>query len=114
MEHAFKFRQPPAALFLCESARAPIPAVIPKPHAQELETPEYIQVEQRVRVVHATVAARPPRLLPAIKPANHHVRRMDQVVVKTLNLTRSESGGPMRFFQLTSEQMAAEMSLAGG
>ena len=29
---------------------------------------------------------------------------MDQVVIKTLNLTRSESGGPMRGFQLASEK----------
>jgi hypothetical protein len=34
---------------------------------------------------------------------------MDQVVMQTLNLTRSESPGPMRFFQL-----ASETSLAGG
>jgi hypothetical protein len=34
---------------------------------------------------------------------------MDQVVMQTLNLTRSESPGPMRFFQL-----APEASLAGG
>ena len=34
---------------------------------------------------------------------------MDQVVIKILNLTRSESPGPMRFFQL-----ASEMFLAGG
>src|SRR5579862_7329396 len=59
--------------------------------------------------MHATVAARPPRLLPAIKAANHHLRRMDQVVIQTLNLTRSESPGPMRFFQLASEKF-----LAGG
>src|SRR5579862_8313668 len=53
--------------------------------------------------MHATVAARPPRLLPAIKAANHHLGGMDQVVIQTLNLTRSESRGPMRFFQLASE-----------
>jgi len=34
---------------------------------------------------------------------------MDQVVMQILNLTRSESPGPMRFFQL-----APETSLAGG
>ena len=34
---------------------------------------------------------------------------MDQVVMQILNLTRSESPGPMRFFQL-----ASETSLAGG
>ena len=85
--------------FLREAARA----LIPEAHAQKLETPDYIQVEQRVRVVHAAVATRPPRLLPAIKAANHHLRRMDQVVMQILNLTRSESRGPMRFFQLASE-----------
>jgi hypothetical protein len=44
-----------------------------------------------------------------MKGANHHLRRMDQVVVQIVNLTRSESPGPMRFFQL-----APETSLAGG
>src|ERR1039457_1294176 len=34
---------------------------------------------------------------------------MDQVVMQIVNLTRSESPGPMRFFQL-----ASETSLAGG
>jgi hypothetical protein len=34
---------------------------------------------------------------------------MDQVVMQTLNLTRSESPGPMRFFQLAPEKF-----LAGG
>ena len=34
---------------------------------------------------------------------------MDQVVMQILNLTRSESRGPMRFFQLASETF-----LAGG
>src|SRR6185295_3588426 len=85
------FRQPPA-----RAARVRIPEA----HAQKLETSEYIQVEQRVRVVHATVATRPARLLPAIRAANHHLRGMDQVVMQTLNLTGSESRGPMRFFQL--------------
>src|SRR5579862_6704021 len=98
IEHALNFREPPA-----RATRD----FIPKAHAQELEAPEYIQVEQRVRVVHAAVAPRPSRLLPAIKGANHHVRRMDQVVVKTLNLARFESSGPMRFFQLSSEKFLA-------
>ena len=93
----------------CEPPGRAARAFIPKAHAQKLETPEYIQVEQRVRVVHATIATRPARLLPAIKAANHHVRRMDQVVMQILNLTRSESPGPMGFFQL-----ASEASLAGG
>jgi hypothetical protein len=48
-------------------------------------------------------------LLPAMKGANHHLRRMDQVVMRMVNLTRSESRGPMRFFQL-----APQTSLAGG
>jgi hypothetical protein len=34
---------------------------------------------------------------------------MDQVVMQIVNLTRSESAGPMRFFQL-----ASETSLTGG
>jgi hypothetical protein len=93
------FREPPARVFLCKAARA----LVPDSHAQKLETPEYIQVEQRMRVVHATVATRPPCLLPAIKTANHHLRRMDQVVMQTLNLTRPESPGPMRFVQLAPE-----------
>src|SRR5690242_9712514 len=59
--------------------------------------------------MHASVKARPPRLLPAIKGANHHLRRMDQLVMQIPNRTRSESRGPMRFFQL-----ASETSLAGG
>src|SRR5271155_344951 len=46
IEHALNFREPSAGLFLCEVARA----LIPEAHAQELETPEYIQVKQRVRV----------------------------------------------------------------
>jgi hypothetical protein len=32
---------------------------------------------------------------------------MDQVVMQTLNLTRSESSGPMRGFQLAAEQLAS-------
>ena len=103
------FREPPgsAARALVLSSRGR--DCVPEAHAQKLETPDYIQVEQRVRVVHATVATRPPRLLPAIKATNHHLRRMDQVVMQILNLTRSESAGPMRGFQL-----ASELSLTGG
>ncbi len=108
--HRARLEFPRAARRSLRAARALIPATSSQmPHAQKLETPEYIQVEQRVRVVHAAVAARPPRLLPAIKAANHHLRRMDQVVMQILNLTRSESPGPMRFFQLASETF-----LAGG
>jgi len=59
--------------------------------------------------VQTTVATGPPSLLPEMEAANHHLRRMDQVVMKIVNLTRSESSGPMRFFQL-----ASETSLAGG
>src|SRR5436305_2106230 len=57
--------------------------------------------------MHSTGATRPPRPLPAIKGTNHHLRRMDQIVIKTLNLTRSESRGPMRFFQLASQTFLA-------
>ena len=38
---------------------------------------------------------------------------MDQVVMQTLKLTRSESPDPMRFFQL-APQMSLDTSLAGG
>ena len=92
----------------CEPSARTGRVLIPKAHAQELKTPDDIQVEQRVRVVDATVVTRPPRLLPAIKAANHHLRRMDQVVIQMVNLTRSKSPGPMHFFQL-----ASETSLAG-
>jgi len=42
-----------------------------------------------------------------MKGANHHLRRMDQVVMKIMNQTRFESPGPMRFFQLSSETSLA-------
>src|ERR1700733_13312000 len=48
IEHVLNFREP--------RARAAW-VFIPNAHAQKLERPEYIQVEQRVRVVQATVAA---------------------------------------------------------
>src|ERR1700722_7789520 len=48
IEHALNLREPPAG-----AARA----LIPDAHAQKLEIPEYIQVEQRLGVAHATVAA---------------------------------------------------------
>jgi hypothetical protein len=76
-------------------------------HAQELETAEYIQVEQRVRVVQAAATARPPRLLPAMHGANHHLRGMDQVVMQIVNLTWFESLSPIRLFQLASERRLA-------
>jgi hypothetical protein len=43
-----------------------------------------------------------------VKGANHHLGGINQVVVQIINLPRSESRGPMRFFQL-----ASEASLAG-
>ena len=98
------FREPSA-----RAARAlGVRARNPEAYAQERKTPDDIKVEQCVRVVHAAVTARPLCLLPAMKAANHHLRRMEQVVIHMVNLTRSEPGGPMRFFQL-----ASEASLAG-
>jgi hypothetical protein len=44
-----------------------------------------------------------------MKAANHHLGRMNQVVMYVANLTRFKSRGPMGFFQL-----ASETSLAGG
>src|SRR5436853_7594235 len=49
IKHALNFREPPARIAW---------ALIPDPHAQKLEPPDYIQIEERVRVVHATVATR--------------------------------------------------------
>src|SRR5512141_1049062 len=95
------------ALNFCEPHAGATRTLVPEAHAQKLEPPEYIQVEERVREVHAAVAARPPRLLPAIKGANHHLRRMDQVVMQIPNGTRSESCGPMRFFQLAPHRSLA-------
>src|SRR5690606_3918244 len=66
------------------------------------------QVEQRLRVAHAAVAPGPARLLPAIERARHHLGRMHQIVVQLRNVTRLESAGPMRLFEL-----AAKTSLAG-
>src|SRR5580700_2115946 len=49
-----------------------------------------------------------------MKAANHHLRRMDQVVMQIVNLTRPESPGPMRFFQFAAICWAIGTSLAGG
>src|SRR5579884_3350317 len=98
IEHALNFCEPPA-----RAARA----LIPQPHAQKLQPPEYIQIQQSVRVVQAAVAARPPRLPPAIKGAHHHLRGMDQVIMQIPNRARPESRAPMRFFQLASETSRA-------
>src|SRR5262249_31262635 len=46
---------------------------------------------------------------PAMKGANHQLRRMDQIVIHMMNLTRSESRGPMCLFQL-----AFQAGLVGG
>src|SRR5205823_449798 len=76
---------------------------IPQAHAQQLEAPDDIQVEQRVRVSDATIATRPARLPPQIEGAQHHLRRVRRAVMQSRNLTGPESPGPMRLFQLTSE-----------
>src|SRR5262245_57937610 len=38
-----------------------------------------------------------------MKGADHHLRRIDQAVVQSVNCTRLESAGPVRLFQLASE-----------
>ncbi len=103
IEHGLDFREPPARAGWALVLSSGVWDGVPEAHAQKLEPPEYIQVEQRVRVVRSAITARPARLLPAIEGANHHFRRMDQVVMQALNRTRSESSGPMRLFQLVPE-----------
>ncbi len=78
-------------------------AGIPKAHAQQLQAPNRIKVEQGVRASNATAAARPASLLPEVKAAHHHFRRIDEVVVQPGNLARPESTGPMRLFQLAAQ-----------
>src|SRR5688500_7923731 len=56
-----------------------------------------------MRVAKATVAARPTRLPPQMKAADHHLRRLDQAVMQTGKIARPESTRPMRVFQLTSQ-----------
>src|SRR5687767_1612260 len=98
VEHVLKLREPIAG-----AARSGIP----QPHTQELETPDHIQVEQRVRVTNSTIATRPTRLLPQMKDADHHLRRIDEAVMQSRKITRPESTGPMRFFRLTSQTRLA-------
>src|SRR5688572_21259396 len=98
VEHVLKLREPIAG-----AARSGIP----QPHTQELETPDHIQVEQRVRVTNSTIATRPTRLLPQMKDADHHLRRIDEAVMQSRKITRPESTGPMRFFRLTSRTRLA-------
>jgi hypothetical protein len=38
-----------------------------------------------------------------MKAPHHHLRRIDHAVVQSRNVTRLESAGPVRIFQLTSE-----------
>ena len=80
---------------------------IPHAHAQELETSDQIQVEQCVRVTDSPIAARPTRLPPHMKTANHHLRRIDQAVMQSGEITRLESTCPMCFFQLTPKTRLA-------
>src|SRR5690606_41449991 len=55
-------RRVPALIEQTLPRRKPIPRAlrtgVPHPHAQELETAQQIQVEQRLRVAHAAVAPR--------------------------------------------------------
>src|SRR5688572_14123504 len=42
-----------------------------------------------------------------MKRANHHLRRIDQAVMQSGNLTRPEATCPMRFFQLPAQTLLA-------
>src|SRR5262250_3603253 len=55
----------------------------------------------------ATTATRPTRLLPQMEAADHHLRWIDQAVMQSWNVARSESTCPMCFFQTTSETRLA-------
>ena len=43
------------------------------------------------------------RLLPQMKGAYHHLRRVDEVVMQSRSFAGPEPVGPMRFFQLASK-----------
>jgi hypothetical protein len=58
----------------------------------------------------STIATWPTRLPPHMEGADHHLSRIDQAVMQSRKLTRSESTGPMSFFQLTSQ---ARLALGG-
>ena len=98
IEHALNVREP-----IASAARSGIPQA----HAQQLEAPDHIQVEQRVCVMDSTIATRPTRLPPQIEGADHHLRRIGQAVMQSRKLTRPESTSPMRVFQFTSQTRLA-------
>ncbi len=97
------------ALNLGEAVAGTARSGIPQAHAQQLEVPDDIHGEERVRVADAAVATWPARLFPQMEAPDHHLRRIDQAVMQARNHTGPEATCPVRFFQLPSQA-----GLAGG
>ena len=72
-------------------------------HAQQLEAPEHVQVEERVRVPDPAIATRPPGLPPQVEGPHHQFRGVGRAVVQSRNVAWLESTGPVSVFQLTSQ-----------